>query len=46
LSIAAGSYPVSRELFVYFKSERARRNPAIRAYMDELTSEQAWSEKG
>ena len=34
-TIADGSYPVSRPLFIYVNAEAAEQNPALEAYVDE-----------
>lgn len=46
LTIASGVYPLSRDLYVYFKTANLSRLPGIQQYIDEFTSEQCWSEKG
>ena len=33
-AIASGEYPVSRALYIYVNAERARNNPALKAYVD------------
>jgi phosphate transport system substrate-binding protein len=45
-TVASGSYPLGRGLFVYYKRANLERLPAIGGYVDELTSEEAWSESG
>jgi phosphate transport system substrate-binding protein len=45
-SIADGTYPLARPLFVYFKKANLDRVPGIWRYVQEFTSENAWSEKG
>jgi ABC-type phosphate transport system substrate-binding protein len=38
-AIADGSYPLSRDLYVYVNTESARRTPAVAAFVDELTGD-------
>ncbi|HYP24313.1 MAG TPA: phosphate ABC transporter substrate-binding protein PstS family protein, partial [Actinomycetota bacterium] len=38
-TIADGSYPIARELFVYVDSAKAEKNPALAAYVDYYLSE-------
>jgi phosphate transport system substrate-binding protein len=40
-SIAGGTYPISRALYVYVKNAQARTTPGIREFLAELTSEGA-----
>lgn len=44
--IADGSYALSRPLYVYFKKTNLERLPGIERYIQEFTSEPAWSETG
>jgi phosphate transport system substrate-binding protein len=43
-TIADGSYPVSRSLYVYVNTAKAAESPAIRAYVDLYVSETGLSE--
>ncbi|MFH1155926.1 MAG: PstS family phosphate ABC transporter substrate-binding protein [Pseudomonadota bacterium] len=45
-AIANGSYLVSRPLFFYVKKAHAGVTPGITEYLNEFTSEKAWSEDG
>ena len=45
-NIAAGDYPVSRSLYVYFKKEHVGTIPGIQEFATEFTSEGAFSEDG
>ncbi|CAI8868702.1 substrate-binding domain-containing protein [Methylocaldum szegediense] len=45
-SIAANRYPIARPLFVYFKADHVGKVKGLREYLDELTSDKAWGEKG
>lgn len=48
-TIASGSYPISRSLYIYVNRDRAAQNPAIGAYVDHYMSvglDQAVSEVG
>ena len=45
-AIAAGSYPVSRSLFVYVKKEHVGRVAGVEEFVGELTSDAAWGDEG
>ena len=45
-SIANGEYPISRPLYFYVKRAHVDVIPGLRAFLEELTSERAWSEEG
>lgn len=45
-AIAAGTYPVSRPLFIYVKKVHATAIPGIREYLAEFTSNKAMGEEG
>jgi len=45
-SIAAGKYPVSRKLYVYFKNEHFDTVPDLKKFMEEYQSEEAIGEEG
>jgi phosphate transport system substrate-binding protein len=45
-AIADGTYPASRPLFIYVKGEHMRAKPALRAFLDEYTSDAAWGPDG
>jgi phosphate transport system substrate-binding protein len=39
-TIADGSYPLSRSLYIYVNNDKAARNPALRAYVDFYLSDE------
>jgi phosphate transport system substrate-binding protein len=45
-SIAAGSYPISRPLYLYVKNAHAKTIPGVREYLAEFTSEEAFGPVG
>jgi phosphate transport system substrate-binding protein len=45
-TISAGSYPISRPLFVYVKKEHIGVIPGISKYLAEFTSPKAWGPEG
>ncbi len=45
-TIADGSYPVSRPLFIYVKKAHVGKIPGIPEFLDEYTSERAWGDDG
>ncbi len=45
-NIAAGTYPVSRPLYIYVKKAHVGLIPGIPQFLDEYTSEKAWGEDG
>lgn len=45
-SIAGGTYPISRPLYVYVKKSHVQMIPGIAEYLAELTSPRAWSADG
>ena len=45
-SIADGSYPISRPLYFYVKKAHVDVIPGLRGFLQELTSERAWSDEG
>jgi phosphate transport system substrate-binding protein len=45
-SIASGTYPISRSLYVYVKNAQARTIPGVREFLAELTSEEAIGPSG
>ena len=45
-AIADGDYPVSRPLYFYVKKAHVGTIPGIKEYLNEFTSEKAWSEDG
>lgn len=45
-AIAAGDYPISRKLYVYFKGDHFDTIPNLREFMDEYQSEGAIGEEG
>lgn len=45
-NIAAGTYPVSRPLYIYAKKPHVGMIPGIPQFLDEYTSEKAWGEEG
>jgi phosphate transport system substrate-binding protein len=45
-SIADGSYPVSRPLFLYVKKAHVDVIPGLRGFLAEFTSERAWGDFG
>jgi phosphate transport system substrate-binding protein len=45
-SIQAGEYPISRELYVYFKKEHIDTIPNLQEFIDEYKSEDAIGEEG
>jgi phosphate transport system substrate-binding protein len=45
-SIADGSYPVSRPLFLYVKKAHVDVIPGLRGFLKEFTSERAWGDFG
>jgi len=44
--IASGDYPISRALYFYLKAAHVDRVPGLRGYLQEFTSEGAWSDDG
>jgi phosphate transport system substrate-binding protein len=40
-AIAAGKYPISRKLYVYFKTSHLESNPDLKKFMEEYKSEDA-----
>lgn len=45
-TIESGKYPVSRELYVYFKGSHVESNPQLKQFMEEYQSEDAIGEDG
>jgi phosphate transport system substrate-binding protein len=45
-AIAAGQYPISRKLYVYFKTSHLESNPDLKKFMEEYKSEEAIGEDG
>lgn len=45
-NIAAGTYPISRPLYIYAKKAHLGMIPGIPQFLDEYTSEKAWGEEG
>jgi phosphate transport system substrate-binding protein len=45
-SIAEGSYPISRTLYIYVKNAHAQTIPGVREYLAEFTSEEAMGPVG
>jgi phosphate transport system substrate-binding protein len=45
-SIADGSYPISRSLYLYVKNAHVGTIPGIREYVTEFTSDKAWGPEG
>lgn len=45
-TIANGSYPVSRPLFIYVKKAHVGVTPGLREFLAEFTSEKAWGRNG
>jgi phosphate transport system substrate-binding protein len=45
-SIAGGTYPIARPLFVYVKNAQARTIPGVREFLAEFTSEEAIGPSG
>jgi phosphate transport system substrate-binding protein len=45
-SIADGSYPISRPLFLYVKKAHVDVIPGLRDFLAEFTSERAWGDFG
>ncbi len=45
-TIAEGSYPVSRPLYLYVKKAHVGAIPGIKEFLGEFTSEKAWGEEG
>ncbi len=45
-NISDGSYPVSRPLYFYVKKAHVDAVPAIKGYLAEFSSDQAWGEEG
>jgi phosphate transport system substrate-binding protein len=45
-SIADGSYPISRSLYVYVKNAHVGTIPGIKEYVTEFTSDKAWGPEG
>lgn len=45
-SIADGSYPISRPLFIYMKKNHVGTIPGIAEFLTEFTSDRAWGEEG
>jgi phosphate transport system substrate-binding protein len=45
-TIADGSYPAGRALYIYVKGEHVRAKPALAAFLGEYTSDAAWGPNG
>jgi len=45
-AIAAGQYPISRKLYVYFKTSHLESNPDLKKFMEEYQSEEAIGSDG
>ncbi len=45
-TIADGSYPVSRPLYLYVKKAHVGKIPGIQEFLAEFTSDKAWGEEG
>lgn len=45
-TIETGKYPISRELYVYFKESHLENNPQLKQFMEEYQSEAAIGEEG
>ncbi len=45
-AIADGSYPVSRPLYFYTKSEHIGKIPGIKEFLAEFSSDKAWGDEG
>lgn len=45
-AIAAGKYPISRKLYVYFKGDHFNTVPNLKEFMDEYQSEETIGEEG
>ena len=45
-NIASFRYPASRPMFLYVKGDRARANPAMRAFLGAYASEPTWGRNG
>lgn len=45
-TIADGTYPVSRALYIYVKKEHVGKVPGIAEFLAEFASDRAWSEQG
>ncbi len=45
-AISSGEYPISRSLFLYVKNQHVGVTPGIEAFIEELTSEDAWGPFG
>jgi len=45
-AISTGEYPISRSLFLYVKNQHVGVTPGIQAFVEELTSEDAWGPFG
>ncbi len=45
-SVADGSYPVSRPLWIYVKKEHVGQIPGIKEFLAEFTSDKAWGKTG
>lgn len=45
-NIAEGSYPISRSLYFYVKSDHMNLIPGIKEFIAEFTSDRAWGEEG
>ncbi|MCR9129499.1 MAG: substrate-binding domain-containing protein [Alphaproteobacteria bacterium] len=45
-NIAEGVYPISRSMYVYVKNQHDGVVPGLRAFVEELTSEEAWGPFG
>ena len=44
--IADGDYPIARGMYIYAKAQHAAAVPGLKAFLEEFTSERAWSEDG
>jgi len=45
-NIASKQYPIARDLFLYVKMQHIKFVPGIKQFLNEYTSESAWSEDG
>jgi phosphate transport system substrate-binding protein len=45
-AIAAGQYPISRKLYVYFKTSHLESNPNLKKFMEEYQSADAIGSDG
>lgn len=44
--IAAGTYPVSRPLWIYVKAQHVGQIPGLKEFLTEYTAEKAWGDEG